>query len=157
MPDGAIHVTPEDERGRVDLDTYLSFPRQDTVIYCCGPEPLIDAVERRCTTWPAGTFHHERFAPQMVSAKGKFQVQLARSGLQLPVPAGKPLLDVLEDAGFAVTNSCRAGICGTCLLGVVGGVPDHRDDILTDDERAAGDVMLPCVSRSRTPVLVLDL
>jgi ferredoxin len=64
---------------------------------------------------------------------------------------------VLEEAGFAVDNSCRAGICGTCLQKVVGGVPDHRDDVLTDEERDAGDAILPCVSRSRTAVLVLDL
>lgn len=157
---GALHVLPEDEHGLLDLAPFLDTPDPDTAIYCCGPEPLINAVERRCVRWPAGALHRERFSPRAQPTRtedGAFTVRLDRSGLQLPVPAERSLLEVLEEAGFAVDNSCRAGICGTCLQTVVGGVPDHRDDVLTDEERDAGDAILPCVSRSRTAVLVLDL
>jgi ferredoxin-NADP reductase len=156
---GAKHVVPEDENGLLDLASFLDTPDSDTAIYCCGPGPLIDAVERRCAIWPAGALHRERFSPRSepTQLEDGFTVRLDRSGIALPVPAERSLLEVLEEAGFAVDNSCRAGICGTCLQTVLGGVPDHRDDVLTDEERDAGDTILPCVSRSRTTVLVLDL
>lgn len=156
---GALHVVPEDDQGLLDLAAFLETPDSDTAIYCCGPEPLIDAVERRCDVWPPGALHRERFSPRAEPTRpeDEFTVRLDRSCIQLSVPAERSLLDVLEEAGFAVDNSCRAGICGTCLQTVLDGDPDHRDDVLTDEERDAGDVILPCVSRSRTAVLVLDL
>lgn len=156
---GASHIAPEDEHGLLDLASFLDMPDPDTAIYCCGPESLIDAVERRCAIWPVGALHRERFSPRSepTPLQDGFTVRLDRSGIQLPVPAQRSLLEVLEEAGFAVDNSCRAGICGTCLQKVLGGVPDHRDDVLTDEERDAGDTILPCVSRSRTSVLILDL
>jgi ferredoxin len=73
------------------------------------------------------------------------------------VPDDRSLLEVLEEAGLAIDNSCRAGICGTCEIRVVDGIPEHNDDVLSDDERESNDVMLPCVSRSRSAVLVVDL
>ena len=156
---GDLHLVPEDEFGVLDLATHLGAPRERVAVYCCGPEPLIAAVERQCACWPSGSLHRERFGavpPRAVRAGG-FEVVLARSGTRLSVPADDALLDTLEAAGVALDNSCRAGICGTCLVGVLDGVPEHHDDVLTDDERDGGAVMLPCVSRSRTDVLVLDL
>ncbi|MGE2731266.1 2Fe-2S iron-sulfur cluster-binding protein [Mycolicibacterium vaccae] len=79
------------------------------------------------------------------------------SGRTLSVPADEPLLDVLEEAGYDVANSCRAGICGTCELRVLDGIPDHQDDVLTDAEGDSNEIILPCVSRSRSAVLVIDL
>lgn len=56
-----------------------------------------------------------------------------------------------------VATSCREGVCGTCLTGVIAGTPDHRDAFLSDRERRAGDRMMICVSRARSGPLVLDL
>ncbi|MGV9718515.1 PDR/VanB family oxidoreductase [Rhodococcus pyridinivorans] len=157
---GDLHVIPQDEHGLLDLKHFLGNPQADTAVYCCGPEPLLDAVEGRCTTWPSGALHLERFAPRPVSrvrSDGEFEVRLAQSGKTLCVPANRELLDVLEDAGLTIDNSCRAGICGTCEVRVVEGVPEHRDDILSEEERSSNEIILPCVSRSRSPVLVLDL
>ncbi|GAA4842492.1 2Fe-2S iron-sulfur cluster-binding protein [Saccharopolyspora rosea] len=95
--------------------------------------------------------------PEAPTASGSFEVVLTRSGVRLTVPEHEALLDVLEAAGIELDNSCRAGICGTCAVGVVSGEPDHRDDVLTDEERERGTIMLPCVSRSHGRVLVLDL
>ena len=86
-----------------------------------------------------------------------FEVELARSGLTLTVTADRSVLETLEEAGVAVDFSCREGTCGTCETDVLDGRPDHRDSLLTEDERAAGDTMLICVSRSCEPRLVLDL
>lgn len=160
VPGGDLYVLPHDEHGLLDLDRFLGSPEPRTAIYCCGPGPLLDAVERRCATWPPGALHLERFAPREFAAlgpDGQFEVQLARTGTTLRVPADRSLLDVLEDAGIEIDNSCRAGICGTCELRVLGGVPDHRDDVLSDSERESHEIILPCVSRSRSQVLVVDL
>jgi ferredoxin-NADP reductase len=157
---GDLHVMPQDEYGLLDLDHFLGSPRADTAVYCCGPGPLIDAVEQRCQSWPSGALHVERFTPKQASSShrdGEFDVQLARSGQCLRVPADRTLLEVLEDAGFDIDNSCRAGICGTCELGVTDGIPEHNDDVLSDAERASNQVILPCVSRSKSAVLVVDL
>jgi len=158
VPGGELEIVPHDECGLPDLPSVLGAPAERTAIYCCGPEPLITAVEREAAHWPPGTLHRERFtAAPAVADGGAFDVVLQRSGVRLTVPEYEPLLDVIESAGIAVDNSCRAGICGTCLVRVSSGEPDHRDDVLSDDERERGEVMLPCVSRARGAVLVLDL
>lgn len=156
---GDLHVLPQDEYGLLDFEEFLSEPLQDTAVYCCGPGPLIDAVEQCCAAWPSPALHRERFAPSSAPARpaGEFEVRLARTGRTLRVPADRDLLEILEEAGLAIDNSCRAGICGTCEVRVVGGVPEHNDDILDDEERSSNEVILPCVSRSKSSVLVLDI
>lgn len=160
LPGGDLAVVPQDELGLPDLDRYLAVPDEGTVIYSCGPGPMLDAVEKSCAAWPSGALHRERFSVDDSPGdadSGSFEVVLQRSGLRLTIPEHEPLLDVIEASGIEVDSSCRAGICGTCEVGVVSGEPDHRDDVLTDQERELGNVMLPCVSRSRTRLLVLDL
>lgn len=160
IPAGDVRVIPEDEYGLLDLDYFLGTPRSDTAVYCCGPGSLIDAVETRCATWQPGALHLERFSPKAppdVTDDDGFDVQLARSGKRLRVPGGQTLLEVLEAAGYEIDNSCRAGICGTCELAVADGVPEHHDDVLSDAERESNRVILPCVSRSKSAVLVIDL
>ncbi|MGV9799192.1 PDR/VanB family oxidoreductase [Mycobacterium sp. NPDC003449] len=160
IPGGDLHLLPQDEFGLLDLDRILGDPREGTAVYCCGPGPLMDAVVRRCGSWPPGALHLERFTPSAPAGRspdGEFDVRLSRSGTCLRVPTDRTLLEVLEEAGLEIDNSCRAGICGTCELGVADGVPEHNDDVLSDAERESNRVILPCVSRSRSAVLVLDL
>ncbi|MFG1904527.1 2Fe-2S iron-sulfur cluster-binding protein [Micromonospora carbonacea] len=85
------------------------------------------------------------------------EVELALSGRTVTVPPGTSILRAVEEAGVGVLSSCREGTCGTCETPVLDGVPEHRDSLLTERERAAGDTMLICVSRARTPRLVLEL
>jgi ferredoxin-NADP reductase len=154
-----VSVCPQDETGLLDLDTLLGTPRDDTLVYCCGPEPLLAAVEERCARWPAGALHVERFTAREVDSTGDtaFEVVLQQSGRTLTVPPGASILKVVEESGLTVLSSCQEGTCGTCETGVLEGEPDHRCAVLTDAERAVGDVMMICVSRSRSPRLVLDL
>lgn len=147
---GELLVRPQDEYGLLDLER--RDDDAETAVYCCGPPPLLEAVSRR---WPHA--RQERFTPVEPAGDGSFQVRLARSGKVLTVPEHAALLDVLEEAGYEPDSSCRAGICGTCLLGVLDGEPEHYDDVLDDDERNSGQVILPCVSRAKTGFLVLDL
>ena len=155
-----VHIVPQDEFGLIDLGRHLGVPQRGALIYCCGPGPLIDAVEDASASWPPASLHLERFTPKQkaaIASEGGFEVELAISGRTLCVGEDDSLLEVLERAGYQISNSCRAGICGTCLLKVLAGEVDHRDDLLDDEQRAANAMILPCVSRSKTKRLVLEL
>jgi ferredoxin len=131
-----------------------------TLIYCCGPEPLLTAVESRCAAWPAGALRVERFAATASLQTGEdttFEVEFAQSGVTATVAPGRLIVEVAEEQGIAVITSCEEGICGTCEAKVLEGEPDHRDSVLTDAEKADGDTMLICVSRCRSARLRLDL
>ncbi|GAB2810609.1 PDR/VanB family oxidoreductase [Lentzea nigeriaca] len=159
-PLGQVEIRPQDEYGLLDLAAVLGEPVSGTAVYCCGPEGLLTAVEQHCAKWPAGTLHVERFAPKPDAGQGprhEFEVELAQSGKVLRVEADESVLEVVERAGVPVLSSCQEGTCGTCETIVLAGTPDHRDSILTAEERETGDAMMICVSRSRSPRLVLDL
>jgi ferredoxin-NADP reductase len=155
-----VAILPQDETGLLDLESLLGTPPPDTLVYCCGPEPLLAAVEERCASWPPHSLHVERFTAKPLTEpvlSEAFEVVLAQSEMTLTVPPERSILDVVEEAGVGVLSSCAEGTCGTCETAVIEGEPDHRDSVLDDDERQANDCMLICVSRSRTPRLVLDL
>jgi ferredoxin-NADP reductase len=155
-----VTVHPQDEVGLIDLDAILGTPRPDTLVYCCGPEPLLQAVEKHCGNWPSGSLHVERFSPKEVGEPvlaGAFEVELAQSGMTLTVPPDRSILDVVEEAGVPVLSSCQEGTCGTCETPVLDGQVDHRDSLLTPDEQEANDTLFICVSRAACPRLVLDL
>ncbi len=158
---GHVSIRPEDETGLLDIAGVLAEAAgsADTVVYCCGPEPLLAAVEAACESRGI-ELHVERFSPKAGALDGPseaFEIQLARSGISLTVPADVSIIEVLEEAGIQVPFSCEEGICGTCRTKVLAGTPDHHDSVLTAEEHAAGDTMTVCVSRSRSPRLVLDL
>lgn len=156
-----VRLCPQDETGLLDLTNILAAPRTDTAIYCCGPPGLLNAVEERCASWPAGSLHVENFSPrpplEPASPSRAFEVVLARSGRTLYVPEGRSILDVVEEAGMSPPASCTEGVCGTCETAVLSGRPDHRDSVLTVQERADDETMMICVSRSHTPRLTLDM
>jgi ferredoxin-NADP reductase len=155
-----VHLVPEDELGRLDLDAVLADPRPDTLIYACGPEPLLVALEERCSAWPSGALHLERFAARAAEVpdqENEFELVLQRSGRTLQVPADRTVFDVVREAGVSVLGSCLEGICGTCETTVIEGDIDHRDSVLDEEERATDEVMMICVSRCRSARLVLDL
>ncbi|MFD5819290.1 PDR/VanB family oxidoreductase [Streptomyces sp. NPDC127038] len=151
-----VTLAPQDETGPLDLASVLGDIPRGTLVYCCGPGSLLDAVEERC---PPGLLHVERFRPKDHEAGGEreFEVVLGRSGRTLTVSPGVSVLDAVRAAGVEVLYSCAEGTCGTCETEVLEGVPDHRDSVLTDAEREAGGTMLICVSRCLGSRLVLDL
>jgi ferredoxin-NADP reductase len=157
-----VRLRPADEVGLIDLDTALGDPREDTAIYACGPGPLLDTIEERAASWPRGALHLERFAaPDSLAAPeagdAPFEVVAKRSGVTVTVPADGTILKTLEDAGVSTLSSCAEGICGACETRVVEGRPEHRDHVLGEEEKASGEYIMICVSRARTPRLVLDI
>ncbi|WP_345771541.1 PDR/VanB family oxidoreductase [Geodermatophilus sabuli] len=155
-----VRVMPQDETGLLDLPAFLGEPEPGTKVYCCGPGPLLDAMGLACVDWPPSALRTERFVAEEQAAPVRtapFEVQLARTGTTVTVPLGTSVLEAVGSAGVEVLSSCRQGTCGTCETTVLDGVPDHRDSILDDAERAAGDCMFICVSRAASDRLVLDL
>ncbi|NKQ53629.1 oxidoreductase [Amycolatopsis sp. K13G38] len=145
-----VSIHPQDETGLLDLGSLVD---EQAEVYCCGPEPLLAAVEARCPG-----VHVERFAPKEITGESSgFEVELAQTGRTLTVPEDRSILDVLDEAGVPVMFSCEEGTCGTCETPVLDGVVEHRDSLLTAEEQAANDTMMICVSRCRGPRLVLDL
>ncbi|WP_328779292.1 PDR/VanB family oxidoreductase [Streptomyces canus] len=151
-----VTVAPQDESGLLDLASVLDGVPEGTLVYCCGPGPLLDAVEERC---PAGLLHVERFTPkeQPAAENTEFEVELAQTGTTVTVAPDVSVLDAVRASGVEVLFSCTEGTCGTCETDVLDGTPDHRDSVLTDEERGAGETMMICVSRCRGKKLVLDL
>ncbi|WP_327242638.1 PDR/VanB family oxidoreductase [Streptomyces sp. NBC_01320] len=154
---GDITLVPQDELGHIDLDTALAELPDGTLVYSCGPEPLLTAVEERC---PQDRLRLERFAAPVVERTGDdeaFEVECRTSGVTVTVGADISILDAVESAGLSVQSSCRDGICGSCETRVLDGTPDHRDFLLSEAEHAAGATMMICVSRCASGRLVLDL
>lgn len=153
-----VIVAPQDEVGLLDLKPLLALPTPGTAVYCCGPEALLGAVQERCSHWPDGSLHIERFKPRAALtglANTEFEVELRKTGVTLVVPAHKSIIQTLEEAGLQPLYSCLEGMCGTCETRVLAGTPDHRDSVLTEAEQS--ERMMICVSRSRTKRLVLDI
>lgn len=153
-----VALVPQDEAGLLDVAGILAAAAGRPV-YCCGPEGLLAAVEAEGERLGVPV-HVERFSARPGALDGPdeaFEVELSGSGTVVAVPAGCSILDALEGAGIATLSSCREGTCGTCETGVLAGEPDHRDSLLTEEEQASNEVMMLCVSRSRSPRLVLEL
>ncbi|EHR51833.1 flavodoxin reductase family protein [Saccharomonospora marina XMU15] len=156
-----VRVWPQDEHGLLDLPAILGELESGTLVYCCGPASLLDAVQEHCRELPPKTLHVERFTASERRDGGEddrpFEVECAASGLTVTVPAGVSILDSLARAGVEVPSSCTEGVCATCETVVLDGEPDHRDSVLSEEEREEGEVMMICVSRAKGGRLVLDV
>lgn len=146
--------------GRRDLSTLLADPVDGAHVYVCGPPGFMEAVldTARAAGWEEARLHREVFAGAASSAVNEaFELRLASSGRVIQVGPGQTALDALLAAGLAVSHSCREGVCGSCLVGVIEGRPEHRDHCLSEAERARNKVFAPCCSRARDACLTLDL
>lgn len=142
----------------LDIAATVAAAPVNAHLYCCGPLPMLSAFESATAHLPRERVHVEYFTPKEAAAlEGGFSVALARSAREFEIPRGKTILDVLLEAGIEVQYSCMEGVCASCETAVLEGVPDHRDSVLTDRERAAGKTMMICCSGAKTKKLVLDL
>ena len=152
-----------DEQPHTALKTteVLAAPADDVHLYVCGPGGFMQHVldSARAQGWQEDCLHREYFsaAPVDNSLDGSFSVKLGSSGQVFTIPADKTVVQVLESQGIEIAVSCEQGICGTCLTRVLDGIPEHRDLFLTEQEQALNDQFTPCCSRSKTPLLVLDI
>lgn len=170
---GRVHLHFDERHAGRPLDVWAAVAAasgdEGTHFYCCGPTPMLAAFEQACASLSSERVHVEYFGPKKIPANQtsaglarppageSFEVALRRSGVTVEVPPQRSILDVLLDAGIDAPFSCGEGFCGSCRTAVIEGQPDHRDTVLDAAERAQGDTMMICCSRSRSPKLVLDL
>jgi vanillate O-demethylase ferredoxin subunit len=156
----ALSIHYDSDESRLNIAAALDRAPDDVHIYVCGPPGMIEAVKAAALAKgiPADRIHYELFkAQQPASPDRAFEVELKSTGQVVTVAAGQTIIQALEAAGLDVLYDCQRGDCGICQCGVIAGVPDHRDVILSDDEKASNKVMQICVSRAKSDRLVLDL
>ncbi|SUA91532.1 PDR/VanB family oxidoreductase [Pandoraea pulmonicola] len=146
-------------QGALDLGRLVDEAPAGTHLYCCGPAPMLKAFEAQVARRADCHGHVEYFggagAPE--GSAGQYEVVLARSDRIVVVRPGQTMLDALLDAGVDAPYSCREGVCGTCEVAVLEGTPEHRDLVLSQDERAGGRTVMICCSGCKGDRLVLDL
>jgi vanillate O-demethylase ferredoxin subunit len=153
------HFDGGDPARGLDIAALLASPAPGTHLYYCGPGGFMQACADASRHWPAGSVHFEHFKPPVCAAPaapaGSFEVLLARRGIRLQVLPEQTIVRAIELAGLRVPTSCLAGLCGSCKTGYLQGEVEHLDYILSDEEHQ--HCMTLCVSRARSPLLVLDL
>ncbi|WP_236787685.1 PDR/VanB family oxidoreductase [Amycolatopsis sp. GM8] len=152
-----VHTYCDDRSQRMDIPRLTAALRPDQLLYVCGPARMLEAVRGLLPADPRVRF--EAFGAEVSESETDtvIRIDCARSGVSVDVPAGRSVLAALRDIGVEVPSSCEEGVCGSCETAVLDGVPDHRDGILSSEEREAGETMMICVSRALTPYLTLDL
>jgi tetrachlorobenzoquinone reductase len=155
-----VHIHVDDEFGGtvMDIEAIVAKVPSTAHLYCCGPAPMLASFEATTRSRPSSHVHVERFSNSTVPAStGGYVVELARCGKVVPIAPGQTILEGLRAHGINVSSSCEQGICGSCETRVVSGIPDHRDLILSEEEKASHRTMMICCSGSKSDVLVLDL
>lgn len=143
---------------RLDMHAIVGQVRHPKAhLYCCGPVGMLETFASATAHLPLETVHREAFAADQAPARGGFEVVLASSGRTIFVPTDKTILQTLLDEGLSIARSCQEGVCGTCETGVLEGVPDHRDAVLSAREKRTNTRMMICVSGCLGNRLVLDL
>lgn len=157
--DGDVHLMHEVTAGippKRIAEVIRAWP-MDTQLYCCGPEGMLNEFDAVCAERPEGNAHRERFSVGETLPADAFQVRLNRSNRVLTVTANESLLQVCLNAGVDVSYSCEEGVCGACEVKVLNGEIDHRDSVLSPQQRSANDRMMICCSRGKGSSLVLDI
>lgn len=143
---------------RLDLQAISRNAPADAHLYCCGPSGMLDAFVAINSDRPQGHVHIEYFSAEtVVATEGGYTLELARSGKTIAVEEGETMLDALLTAGIDIGFACGEGVCGTCEVKVLEGLPDHRDHFLTDADKAANRSIMVCCSGSKSSRLVLDI
>lgn len=156
-----LRVHADDESGApLDIAALFDACAPADRLHVCGPKVMLDGVlaQAHARGWPPERVHFELFtAPTPAAGDHAFELVLAASGQTLSVPADKSILDVLIEAGCDPMFDCKRGECGVCAVAVLAGEPDHRDYVLSESEKRAGNVIQTCISRCKGQRMVLDL
>lgn len=156
-----LHLDDGPLQQKADLSKLLSEASVDSHLYYCGPDGFMQAVTSagRGAGWSPDRMHCEYFGSVQAKGQGEkpFIIRLAGRGLEVPIGADETVVQALGARGIFLPTSCEQGFCGSCVTRILSGIPDHRDSVLTDAEKAANDCFTPCCSRAHSDVLVLDL
>jgi ferredoxin-NADP reductase len=156
-PNVQVTIGDELDTPRLDLKALIACAPADSHVYCCGPGRMLTAFREHGGAL-GERMHFEYFsADAEIACDGGYTLALKRSGRAIEVAVGETMLDALLGAGVDVGFACFEGVCGSCRVSVIEGVPDHRDQFLTQAEKDANDTVMACCSGARTPSLTLDL
>jgi phthalate 4,5-dioxygenase reductase component len=141
---------------RFDFWPFLRAPTGQQLYYC-GPSALMVTLYAQTIHWPRSAVHNEDFGGvSIVGVDSKpFKVRRAATDEILEIPADRSIIEVFRDAGLKPNCSCESGTCGTCRVRLVSGEPDHRDLVLTQEERV--QFFMPCVSRAVGDEITLEI
>ena len=155
-----LHLHFDDQPNALNLTKLFETFDIARHVYVCGPKGMIEAAKQAAERAgvPAEQIHFELFSNDAGQATDdSFEVEISSTGAVYIIPAGRSIIDVLEDEGVDVMYDCQRGDCGICQTTVLAGIPDHRDVVLSEDEKAGGEVMQICVSRAKSKRLVLEI
>lgn len=157
--DARVQIVAGDEGRRADVTAFLGADDIPAQVYCCGPDRLMTAVVERASALglTAWTEHFAGDATALSRVRESFDLVLARTGTTVKVPADQTMLSAITSAGVELGWSCLEGTCGTCEARILDGIADHRDAVLSEDEKRANDYVMTCVSRCIGEKLTLDL
>ncbi|MDK3020678.1 PDR/VanB family oxidoreductase [Pseudodonghicola flavimaris] len=157
---GAAAQFHHDDIAPLNLSALFAHVDPATHVYVCGPKPMIEATRAAANAagLPDAQIHFELFtSAQHEAGDTAFEVEIASTGEVFLIPPDKTIIEVLEEGGMDLIYDCQRGDCGICQTDVISGIPDHRDVVLSDAEKAEGKLMQICVSRAKSARLVLDL
>ena len=154
-----VTVHAADEAGRAVIDQWMPTSEIGSQVYACGPERMLDAVDAWASSLGSHRVRIERFTARLDADRPAtaFEVEVASTGAVVTVDQSESIVDALRRIDIDVITSCAQGVCGTCETGVIRGVPDHRDSLLSEAERTQSHCLFPCISRAVSDRLVLDL
>jgi ferredoxin-NADP reductase len=153
-----LHIDNESQNGFLDMASILSNAPEGSHFYCCGPEPMLNQFIELSKSIDSSRIHFEFFKPIATKVSGdSFEVNLHQTKKRFQVGPDQTILQVLQKNGISAPGSCEQGICGTCETLVLDGIPDHRDSLLSAEEKSTNKVMMICCSRSLSPSITLDL
>jgi vanillate O-demethylase ferredoxin subunit len=155
-----VHLALSARNGRIDPTSVLKDLPGQSRLYACGPASFMEDIlsAAQALDWPSERLHQEYFTADLPDPTGSsFKIVLAKTGREIVVHDGETVVKACQRLGCDIPTSCEQGVCGTCLVNVLAGEPDHRDFYLTEAERQSNTMMLACCSRARSAELVLDL
>jgi phthalate 4,5-dioxygenase reductase subunit len=156
-----VYADGGDPAHGINLTSVLENPVKGGHVYVCGPPGLVASVRADASHWPEETVHWEQFSPESEDYSDQneiFEVLLSRQNMRLTVEKDKTILETVRSVGINIESSCENGLCGCCRTRLLGGIPQHRDSILTDSQKSSSQEVMICVSRAKSgETLVLDL
>jgi len=159
-PSVEIHVDKND-KSSIDLSKVLANPDEDTLIYVCGPTGFNKWVKQTALSigWDKVQIKQEAFSMSSttLSESKEFELVLNKSGKSIVVKKEETIIDALHLNNIKVPYSCLQGTCGTCICKVVEGKVDHRDAVLSEEEKIEHKKICLCVSRAEGDQIIIDI
>nr|WP_306455504.1 ferredoxin--NADP reductase [Pedobacter panaciterrae] len=138
---------------------YMEFDKNKALFYTCGPIDYmvtcritllnlgfdINQIKRETFVMPEDEVDEDDTTEKEVKDTNTYSVVLNLKGQEyrLSVPYDKTILNAALEQKIDIPYSCKAGICSTCTANCVkGGVRMDYNEILMDDEIAAGRVLV---------------